>query len=166
MMAEIPPRTEQAIRRPEHLQKSQLRLLTAPLLLALLAGLWSPGLTAGEGFAEVFVLLSAQCGECHVTGKADGPWSVDAAADPQRFPECAGLDLSQQARCTTFHQLIDPPGPGIPAWIDQQQGDDNPIYLQACNPSASFHLGHSLPAQPDLALCGSLQKWLDAGLLP
>lgn len=145
-----------SFRRPPTIRASAVGLLVLATAAA----------DARTSFVEVFPLLKTQCGECHVTGQADGPWSVDASASQDRFAECLTLPPAEQPRCTTYLQLTESPGPGIPAWMDLQQGVDNAVDDQACKPSASFHLGHSLADQPDAALCESLWNWLEAGLPP
>ncbi|HEY5645718.1 MAG TPA: hypothetical protein VIS76_07250 [Pseudomonadales bacterium] len=115
------------------------------------------------GFDPVYDLLTEHCGACHVRGQADGPWSLDTAPTSARFPECLTEASAQQLRCATYHQLVDAPGPGVPAWIRPADGGASEPYAQACDPAVSFHLGHSLPSALPAADCDLLLRWIEGG---
>jgi len=110
-------------------------------------------------FAPVYEALTAHCGACHVVGKADGPWALDRAPGTA----CQGRPAEDRTRCTTYHELVDEPGPGIPPWINRAVPTDSDLYVQACVAGVSFHLGLSLPSTPDEAFCELLLDWIDAG---
>jgi len=119
--------------------------------------------TVEPGFAPVYDALSAQCGSCHVVGGADGPWALNRTPTATSYPECLSAPVPARERCATYHELVDPPGPGIPAWIDRAIPTDSDLYAQACVRGVSFHLGNSLPEGPDEAFCNLLLDWIDAG---
>jgi mono/diheme cytochrome c family protein len=114
-------------------------------------------------FDAVYTVLSEHCGDCHVQGAADGPWSLNTPPRPDRFPECLEVPAEAQARCATYHQLVDEPVPGIPAWIRPEEAAQSEPYLQACDPDGSFHIGHSLPAALPAADCAGFLGWIEAG---
>lgn len=123
----------------------------------------APVLAGGGGFAPVYELLGRHCGACHVRGVADGPWSLDTPPGADRFPVCLERPEAEQLGCATFHELVDAPGPGIPAWVQPGDPAASSPYLQACDPSVSFHIGHSLSAalpEPD---CAAIRSWIEAG---
>ena len=115
------------------------------------------------GFSGIYGLLVEYCGDCHVQGQADGPWVVDAPADPDRFPDCVRLAAADQRRCTTWHQLVDSPGPDIPAWVSLQDPASSEPYVQACVQEGSFHIGHSIPGALSATECASILGWIQAG---
>jgi hypothetical protein len=119
--------------------------------------------TVEPGFRPVYDALSRHCGNCHVVGGADGPWALDRTPTESSFPRCLSAPAGERERCATYHELVDPPGPGIPAWIDPAVPADSDLYEQACVPGVSFHLGNSLPAEPDETFCKLLLDWIDAG---
>ncbi|MGE0625870.1 MAG: hypothetical protein AB7I04_19655 [Pseudomonadales bacterium] len=130
----------------------------------ILPGFAVAGATGGSaGFDIIYELLSEHCGSCHVRGQADGPWSLDTPPSADAFPECLAEPADEQLRCSTYHQLVDAPGPGIPAWIRPADGAASEPYAQACDPEASFHIGHSLPAALEDDECAAFLGWIEAG---
>jgi len=121
--------------------------------------------TAGEDseFLPVYELLRSHCGSCHVRGLADGPWSLNTPPAADRFPECLKEQAAAALRCATYHELVDPPGPGIPAWVRPDDAQGSEPYVQACDPEVSFHIGHSLPQKLADADCERLLRWIKAG---
>lgn len=115
------------------------------------------------GFGPVYEALAGHCGNCHVVGGADGPWALNRTPTETSFPECLSAPAQARERCATYHELVDEPGPGIPAWVDTAVPSDSDLYGQACVQGVSFHLGNSLPAEPDEAFCKLLLDWIDAG---
>lgn len=120
------------------------------------------GATEG-GFDAVYAMLQLHCGACHVQGEADGPWSLNTPPGLDRFPECLDEPGASALRCATYHQLVDSPGPGIPAWIRPEEATGSEPYTQACDPAVSFHIGHSLPAALPEADCAGLLRWIESG---
>lgn len=118
---------------------------------------------AAAGFEPVYALLQTHCGECHVQGRADGPWSLDAPPSASFLSECLGAPPDERLRCTTFHQLVDAPAPGIPAWIRPADGAASEPYAQACDPAVSFHIGHSLAVPLTDGECRAFLGWIEAG---
>jgi len=118
------------------------------------------------GFSQVYMLLSEHCGACHVRGVADGPWSLDTPPTQQRYPECLEVEASEQLKCATYHQLVDPPVPGVPAWIRPTEAAVSEPYAQACDPDNSFHIGHSLPTSLAADQCSGFLGWIEAGAAP
>lgn len=114
-------------------------------------------------FLPVYALLSEHCGACHVQGVADGPWSLNTPPTLDRFPECLALSESDQLSCATYHQLVDEPAPGIPAWIRPREAASSEPYVQACDSTVSFHIGHSLPAALQDEDCAFLLHWIENG---
>lgn len=125
------------------------------------------GLQAAEpapaAFAPVYALLQTHCGACHVQGVADGPWSLNTPPSTERFPVCLDLPAAAALECATYHELVDSPGPGIPAWIRPAEAGASEPYVQACDPEASFHIGHSLPEKLSDEACGRFLRWIEAG---
>ncbi len=115
------------------------------------------------GFAPVYSLLQTHCGACHVQGVADGPWSLNTPPSADRFPECLDEPDAAALQCATYHELVDPPGPGIPAWIRPEDGAASDPYAQACDAEVSFHIGHSLPEKMPDAGCAEFLSWIEAG---
>jgi mono/diheme cytochrome c family protein len=137
-------------------------------LVAYIRSLGPPPVESANAFAfnAVYDLLLTHCGECHVQGSADGPWSLDTPPSRDRYPECLDLTEAEQLRCATYHQLVDEPGAGIPAWIRPVEAAMSEPYVQACDSVASFHIGHSIPGRlPDQECVGFL-GWIEAGALP
>jgi hypothetical protein len=139
---------------------------SARLLLALAAGL--PGVASAaaneaSGFAPVYELLESHCGACHVQGEADGPWSLNTPPSADRFAQCLTEPEAAALRCATYHELVDPPGPGIPAWIRPEDPPSSEPYAQACDTEISFHIGHSLPQRLPDADCERFLRWIEAG---
>lgn len=117
----------------------------------------------GSSFAGIYELLTEHCGACHVQGIADGPWSLDTPPAADRYPECLAQNEAERLVCSTWHQLVDAPGPGMSAWIRPQEPEASEPYAQACEPSGSFHIGHSLPeALPD-EVCARFLSWIEGG---
>jgi len=137
--------------------------LTACLMLAGPAAVQAAGPVAPVGFDPVYDLLTEYCGGCHVQGQADGPWSLDTPPTAEHFPVCLGEPVSDRLRCATYHQLVDAPAPGIPAWIRPEDGPASEPYAQACDPEVSFHIGHSLPAPLDAGDCALFLDWIESG---
>lgn len=134
-----------------------------PLLVGLLvAGLVHAG-SDSPGFDPVYDLLQAHCGECHIQGAADGPWSLDTPPRADRFPVCLEEASDAALRCATYHELVDAPGPDIPAWIRPGEARQSEPYAQACDPSVSFHIGHSLPAALPPEACAVFLNWIESG---
>lgn len=123
----------------------------------------STAVTVSYDFVAVYDLLVTHCGACHVQGNADGPWSLDTPPTVERFPECLPLDPEQQLRCATYHQLVDIPAPGIPAWIRPEEATLSEPYVQACNSAVSFHIDHSLPESLSEQDCAGFRGWIEAG---
>ncbi len=121
------------------------------------------GVAEGRSFAPVYAVLEHRCGDCHVAGSADGPWSLDTAPDPARYPTCLERGPQEQLRCATHRQLVEVPAPGVPAWVQPDAPGASDLYLQACDVARSFHLGHSLPATPPAADCELLLDWISSG---
>jgi len=136
--------------------------LSVAACLALLADPVAADERAG-GFDPIYDLLTEHCGACHVRGQADGPWSLNTPPAADYFPACLAEPVEAQLRCTTFHQLVDVPGPGIPAWIRPADGPESEPYAQACDPEVSFHIGHSLPAALADADCATFLSWIESG---
>ena len=133
-------------------------------MLLALSGCSAPDPQAeAAGFDEIYAILSQHCGACHVQGAAEGPWSLDTPPGPDWFPVCLERPAADQARCATYHQLVDAPGPGIPPWIRPDDATGSEPYVQACEPAQSFHIGHSLPAALPASDCGRLLEWIVAG---
>jgi hypothetical protein len=134
----------------------------AGLLLGL-AGFSAVSLASEPTFDPVYDLLEQRCGECHVRGEADGPWSLDTPPSTDRYPACLTEPEATALRCATWHELVQSPGPGIPAWVRPNEATASEPYVQACNPDRSFHIGHSLPAGLTTAECELLRRWIEAG---
>ena len=115
------------------------------------------------GFAAVYQLLSDRCGECHVQGAADGPWSLDTPPGESRFPTCLALPEDEQLICASYHELLDPPADGIPGWVVPEETAASAPYVQACVPEGSFHIGYAIPEQPEADLCAALGSWIESG---
>ncbi len=115
------------------------------------------------GFDPIYQLLETRCGECHVQGVADGPWSLNTPPGPDRYPDCLSEKGAAALRCATWHELVQPPGPGIPAWIRPEDAQGSEPYAQACVPEVSFHIGHSLPASLSESECSAFLQWIKAG---
>ena len=122
-----------------------------------------PAEVAAGGFGPVYELLERHCGACHVQGGADGPWSLNTPPSDRRHPECLAASESTRLACATYHQLVDEPAPGIPAWIRPAEAAASEPYVQACVPEGSFHIGHSLPEPPAAEECALLLRWIEAG---
>jgi mono/diheme cytochrome c family protein len=118
---------------------------------------------ASYDFVAVYDLLVTHCGACHVQGIADGPWSLDTPPTSERFAQCLPLDPDEQLRCATYHQLVDIPAPGIPAWIRPEQAPLSEPYAQACDSTTSFHIGHSIPESLSDRDCAGFLGWIEAG---
>lgn len=129
----------------------------------LLVWLGAPALADDTHFEAIYRLLSTHCGDCHVQGAADGPWSLNTPPRADRFPECLDLADPEQLRCATWHELVDAPGPGIPAWIRPAEAAASEPYAEACDPAASFHIGHSLPEKLPDEECARFLSWIEAG---
>lgn len=132
-------------------------------LIAYIRSFQPARLPTDAGFSEIYQLLDHHCGDCHVQGIADGPWSLNTPPDDQRFPECLGSDEYTQLRCATYHQLVDAPGPGITAWIRPDNAPASEPYVEACDSTASFHIGQSLPEGLPEHSCAMLLAWIRDG---
>jgi len=142
---------------------SRALLLTA-IGLAACSGVWPFSARADNaGFAPVYALLQHHCDACHVMGMADGPWSLNTPPTAERFPQCLAAPSLEQLQCATFHQLVDEPAPGIPAWIRPSEAAASEPYAQACDPVLSFHIGHSIPEPLPAADCSAFLRWIEAG---
>ena len=118
---------------------------------------------SGPDFRLVYDILRQHCGACHVQGIADGPWSLNTAPSSDRFAQCLAEKGDAQLRCATYHELVDEPAAGIPAWIRPAEASLSEPYVQACDPSASFHIGHSLAAALPAEACTALLHWIESG---
>lgn len=118
---------------------------------------------AGLGFDPIYELLEQRCGDCHVQGEADGPWSLNTPPSLDRFPECLTEPGTAALRCATWHELVDSPGPGIPAWIRPAEAAASEPYGQACVPEVSFHIGQALPDGLSAAECDAFLRWIESG---
>jgi hypothetical protein len=123
----------------------------------------SVGADNSDAFKPVYQILKAHCGACHRQGGASS-WTIDAPASSERYAQCLIHD-DQQAieRCTTWHQLVDAPGPEIPAWVIAGQPGDSAPYVQACDPEQSYHLGVSLPKLLSPETCRIFAAWINQG---
>lgn len=141
----------------------------ARLALALLVLSAAPAARAVDeaaeetGFAPVYALLQTHCGACHVRGGADGPWSLNTPPSTERFGECLAEPQDSALECATYHELVDSPGPGIPAWVRPEEAAASEPYAEACNPEVSFHIGHSLPQKVPDADCARFLHWIETG---
>ena len=140
----------------------------AGVVLSAAAWILSGSATAGGpdrqvGFDAIYDLLAEHCGSCHVRGQADGPWSLDTPPAADFFPECLTEPAEERLRCTTYHQLVDAPGPSIPAWIRPADGAASEPYAQACDPALSFHIGHNLPTALADVDCATFLDWIVSG---
>jgi hypothetical protein len=115
------------------------------------------------GFDSIYAMLYSSCGDCHVQGLADGPWSLNTPPGPERFPECLAEAGERALLCAAYHQLVDAPAPGIPAWIRPAEAAQSEPYAQACDPAVSFHIGHSLPERLPDASCAMFLDWIESG---
>ena len=147
-----------------------MTVITRCLLLAWL-GAGSTWAMAGVDFAtdqsvtfsEIYGLLTRHCGACHVQGVADGPWSLNRLPGADYFPQCLDRADDEARRiCVTYHQLVNEPGPGIPAWIRPGDAASEP-YAQACDTSVSFHIGHSIPTVLAIDECDRFLAWIHSG---
>ena len=134
-----------------------------PGLLFGLAGFSAASLASEPTFNPVYDLLEQRCGECHVRGAADGPWSLNTPPSADRFPSCLTEPEAAALECATWHELVQSPGPGIPAWIRPDEATASEPYVQACIPNGSFHIGHSLPERLSTEECDLLLRWIEAG---
>jgi hypothetical protein len=133
------------------------------LLVGLLLGGPLQAGTDDPGFDGIYDLLRAHCGECHVQGGADGPWSLNTPPSVSRFPECLEESGEAALRCATYHQLVDAPAPEIPAWVRPAEARQSEPFAQACDPLVSFHIGHSLPAPMPEPACAAFLHWIESG---
>lgn len=181
-MAGIPPKSRVTENRVGGMapRANHARLLLAPLLFSVsivLGGLAStPAYSAPAsgtpasgassdqaGFLDVYHILQRHCGACHVQGAADGPWSLNSPPSGERFPQCLSETGEARVQCATYYQLVEEPGPGIPAWIRPEEAALSEPYSQACDPELSFHIGHSLPGPLPAGECATLLDWIEAG---
>lgn len=135
-------------------------------LIAIVVGLSvmaQPGFGAGSPFAPVYQILRDQCGSCHHVGGASS-WVIDMSPTVYKYSAClAHVDLRSQHQCTTHQQLVEVPGPGIPAWIRPQQAAKSEPYVNACVTEESFHIGVSLPEKLPDAACRMILDWIIDG---
>ena len=115
------------------------------------------------GFEPVYQFLERHCSACHIRGVADGPWSLNTPPSDRRYPGCLSYPEDAQLACATYRQLVEAPAPGVPAWIRPTDASASEPYAQACVPSVSFHLGHSLPQPPTAEECAQFLAWIEAG---
>ena len=114
-------------------------------------------------FAPVYQILRNQCGNCHHMGGASS-WVIDMSPTTDKYSQClAQANLAAQHQCTTHQQLVEVPGPDIPAWVRPQQAAKSEPYVNACVVEESFHIGVSLPEKlPDVS-CRMILDWITAG---
>ncbi|MEM8769554.1 MAG: hypothetical protein AAGE43_19115 [Pseudomonadota bacterium] len=140
---------------------------SAPAILpGLLLALPFPTAACAEqaaGFAPIYHFLERHCGDCHVQGVADGPWSLNTPPNERRYADCLNYPESAQLACANHRQLVEAPALGIPAWIRPTDAAASEPYAQACVPAVSFHIGHSLAEPPTLQECARFLRWIEAG---
>ena len=116
-----------------------------------------------HNFGPVYELLAANCGACHRVGGVS-TWVIDLPSSDEKYPGCARLDDDEaQHRCTTYEQLTEAPGDGIPAWIRPHEAQASEPYAQACDVQVSFHIGGSVPEKLPDADCEQFLSWIRAG---
>lgn len=140
-----------------------IRFFLAVAIIAGPSAIAQPGVSAGSHFAPVYQILRNQCAGCHHVGGASS-WVVDMSPTADKYSGClVHADLHSRHQCTTHQQLVEVPGPGIPAWVRPEQAASSEPYVNACVTEESFHIGVSLPEKlPDQA-CKMIFDWITRG---
>ena len=117
-------------------------------------------------FEPVYQILKNQCGQCHHTGGASS-WVVDLPPAADQYTACLEpADEAARHQCTTYRQLVEVPGPDIPAWIRPHEAAKSEPYVNACDAEASFHIGVSLPEKLPDSQCKTILEWIVSGANP
>ena len=145
---------------------ANLLVLRSLTWVFVIVGFVSASTSANESLAEetafgpIFEILNTHCGRCHRRGGASS-WIVDTQPSANSYPACVGVE--RQDQCTTYLQLVEMPGPGIPAWIRPEEAAASEPYVQACDAQGSYHVGVSLPETLPDAECRRFLDWIVGG---
>lgn len=108
-----------------------------------------------SSFRQVYSILNAHCGACHIEGGAAiAAWTLDRPATDNSYPECMKAD--NPALCTTYLQLT----AGDYPWMMAGNLHESPPYLNACVTEENYHIGVSIPERLSDPECDVIKNWI------